>query len=86
MPDLVMRRRRTSRGRRLFRRSTNCECATRICERRECRLGGAMALRSRTAIQRIDLGPGERLFDSGEVVVKQFLGLRAGDVHSSAID
>src|SRR5215467_2537669 len=45
-----------------------------------------MALRSRPAIQRIDLGPGDRLFDAGEVIVKQFFSLRAGDVRSSAID
>jgi hypothetical protein len=45
-----------------------------------------MALRSRPAIQRIDLGPGDRLFDAGEVIVKQFLGLRPGDVRSFAID
>src|SRR5260370_41368887 len=45
-----------------------------------------MALRLRPAIQRIDLGPGDRLFDAGDVIVKQFLGLRAGDVRSSAID
>src|SRR5215510_1859538 len=45
-----------------------------------------MALRSQPVIQRIDLGPGERLFDAGEVIVKQLLGLRAGDVHSFAID
>src|SRR5215472_18813430 len=45
-----------------------------------------MALRSRSAIQRIDLGPGDRLFDAAEVIVKQFLSLRAGDDRSSAID
>jgi hypothetical protein len=28
------------------------------------------ALRSRPAIQRIDLGPGDCLFDAGEVIVK----------------
>ena len=30
----------------------------------------AMALRSRPAIQQIDLGPGDRPFDAGEVIVK----------------
>src|SRR5262249_40994623 len=44
------------------------------------------ALRSRPAIQRIDLGPGDRLFDPVEVTVKQFLSLRAGDGCTSAID
>ena len=45
-----------------------------------------MALRSQPVIQRIDLGPGDRLFDAGEVIVKQLLSLRAGDVRSAAID
>jgi hypothetical protein len=34
----------------------------------------------------INLGPGDRLFDEGKVIAKQFLGLRADDVRSSAID
>ena len=30
------------------------------------------------AVQRIILGPGDRLFEAGEVIVKQFLGIRSG--------
>ena len=49
-----------------------------------CRCGrlGGCCLRSdlERRIQRIDLSPGDRLFDPGEVIVEQFLSLRAGDV------
>src|SRR5262245_21390297 len=41
---------------------------------------------SGSSIQGIILGPRDRLFDAGKVIAKQFLGLRAGDVHISAID
>src|SRR5215831_18749056 len=41
---------------------------------------------SRPAIQWIDLGPRDRLLDAVEVIVKQFLSLRAGDVRRTAID
>jgi hypothetical protein len=34
----------------------------------------------------INLGPRDHLFDEGKVIAKQSLGLRAGDVRSSAID
>jgi hypothetical protein len=43
-------------------------------------------LGSYSVVQRIVLGPGDRLFDAGKEIVKQLLGLRAGDVRSSAID
>jgi hypothetical protein len=43
-------------------------------------------LGSESAVQGIILGPGNRLFDAGKVITKQFLGLRAGDVQISAID
>ena len=45
-----------------------------------------VVLGSGSSVQGIILGPGNRLFDAGKVIAKQFLGLRPGDVHISAID
>jgi hypothetical protein len=39
-----------------------------------------------SAVQGIILRPGDCLFDAGKVIAKQFLGVSAGDVRSSAID
>jgi hypothetical protein len=44
-----------------------------------------VALGSRPAVQRIVPGPGDGVFDAGEVIVEQFLGSRTGDDRGSAI-
>jgi hypothetical protein len=44
-----------------------------------------VALGSGSAVQRIILSPGDRLFDEGKVIAKQFLGLRASDIRSSQL-
>ena len=53
-------------------------------------IGGAADLRgielAGSVVQGIILRPGDCLFDAGKVIAKQFLGVRAGDVRSSAID
>jgi hypothetical protein len=57
-----------------------------LCElRRPYSFYAVAVLGSGSVIQGIILDPGDRLFDAGMVVVKQFLSLRAGGVSNSAI-
>src|SRR5580704_7816216 len=44
-----------------------------------------VAFGSRPAVQRIAPGPGDGVFDAGEVIVEDFLGSRAGDDRGFAI-
>jgi hypothetical protein len=40
-----------------------------------------VVLGSGSSVQGIILGPGNRQFDACKIIAKQFLGLRAGDIH-----